>query len=175
MSGGLDYDVNVRSVGAAGSGCLDWRGRGVIGRFRTGFERESDADGRASTFGAVDGDRAAVLRHDALASPQPEPAAGNSAGHVAAAAEALEDMRQVGGRDADTLIRDGEDGERAVGSLFEVDPHHNGAPRRAVLDGVGNKILQYPRQPVGIPQSDHLGNSWPPAGVDARQRRPGTR
>src|SRR5215217_5626635 len=79
-----------------------------VRRLRNDRERQPDSDGRSLILSARDGDRSAMLGHDPLASPQAQPRANDTAGHIAATSEALEDMREVTRQDAHTLFSEGE-------------------------------------------------------------------
>src|SRR5207248_6437281 len=69
-----------------------------------GLDGELDGHGGAGALDAVDRDRAAVLLHHLARARQADAGPGDAPDHVAAAAEALEDARQVGRRDAQAAV-----------------------------------------------------------------------
>src|SRR3954463_2250220 len=75
---------------------------------------QPQGEGGALAFHALDGDRPAVLSDDLFGPGQADPGAGNVPLHVAATAKAVEDVRQIGGRNAQAAILDGHDSPAPV-------------------------------------------------------------
>ena len=84
-----------------------------------GAKRESDDERRALTFVAVDVDRAPVLLDHLPRAGQADPLAGEPADDIGRAMVALENARQVGGRDADAAVAGDVAGEPIAGRLGE--------------------------------------------------------
>src|SRR6185312_15807982 len=97
---------------------------------------------RAHALNAGNRDRAAVLFHDATAPPQAQPGARDATLHVAAAVEALEDVRQVIRGNADAFITDGDYPDSAHFPLLARNVGTYGPTSGAVLDGVRQQVLQ---------------------------------
>src|SRR5207244_10220620 len=101
--------------------------------------RQGDRERSAASRAADDVDLSAMRFGDPFANGEPEarsrPLAGAGARRVRAP-EAIEDVRQVTGRDADPGVGDAE-GEFAVGGT-ELQAH--AAARRRVFHGVGEEV-----------------------------------
>src|SRR2546430_367634 len=114
----------------SGLGVADWKGR---------LPRQGDGERGAASRTAHDVDPSAVRFGDPFANGEPQarprPHTGAGACRVGAP-EAVEDVRQVAGRDADPGVGDAE-GEFAVGGT-KLQAH--AAARRRVFHGVGEEI-----------------------------------
>src|SRR6185437_1990248 len=100
-------------------------------------ERQAHDHGGAVPFPAPERDAPAVLLHDLLHAGQPEPRAGNLPGHIAAAPEAIEDVRQVGGGDADARVAHRQHRPPAAAVLLPAQREADRPAGRAVLRRVG--------------------------------------
>src|SRR6476620_4177848 len=100
-------------------------------------ERQARADLRAASGCGGQHDVAAMELDQALDDGEAEPRAA-MARPIGAALEAFEDRRLIFGRDAATLILDGE-GKLVI---FAAAGQHDSAPRDREADGVGKEIIQ---------------------------------
>jgi hypothetical protein len=82
-----------------------------------GGKRESDGEGGALTFLAMDLDGAPVLLDDLPGAGQADPLAGEPADDIGRAVVALEDARQIRGRDPDAAVAHPDTGTRAAPPL----------------------------------------------------------
>ena len=88
---------------------------------------------------------------DALDDAEAEPVAADLTGlRFGAAIERLEDMRQIGWRDAEAPVTDGDAHRGAAAPVDLRRGHANPPPRPAVLQRVGDQVLQARPQPHGI-------------------------
>ena len=95
---------------------------------------------------AVNFDCATVLSNDLLGDGQTQPAAGRFRVDVGSAVEALEDARQILGRDAPTMIAYAQQGIVGMVVVDYSDTDLDTGPLRTVLDRVIDQIGEHSRQ-----------------------------
>src|SRR5262249_16940403 len=117
----------------------------ISGAARRGRKRHHDTCASAST--AFDGDLALVRVHDMPHHAQANAGASDLRIYRAAAAvERLEDVRQIGGVDANPAVRH----HHPKAAAIEIREYLNLSARWAVLDGVPDHILDRGSQRIGI-------------------------
>ena len=105
----------------------------------------------AGELAALDRDPAAMLLHDLSCTGKSDSGSGNHRG-VYGSPVALKDVRQIGLRDANTLVSNGERGPG--NAIFDPrEPHVDDSSVRAVLDCVGDQIVYDPLDSPGIPNA----------------------
>ncbi|MCD6059311.1 MAG: hypothetical protein K0Q89_2841, partial [Thermomicrobiales bacterium] len=90
--------------------------------------------------------------HDLLGPGQSDAGTGDPA-DVAAALVALEDLRQIGGGDANPFVLHHEQRVRDGVIRHRLDPERHRPPLWAVLDRVSQQIEDHPLDASGIPQT----------------------
>src|SRR5437762_11338802 len=96
-----------------------------------------------------------MLLDDLPSACEPDPRAADPTFDVPSPLEALEDTGQISSRNTQPLISDRQDSPWASDLLFR-DGHGDGAALGAVLDGVGEQILEDALQTHSIPGADQL-------------------
>ena len=137
------------------------RGRLTAVLLRLGRARQREPEDGAVAGLALDADAAAVRRHDLLADVQAEARAARR--RVGRAVEALEQARQVLGRDARPAVAHLEADAVALGGGAHVDA----AVRRRVTDRVGEEVRQHQSDAVGIGKHGPIDRGRPGFELDA--------
>ena len=105
-----------------------------------GDEGQPQGEGAALAFHALDGDRAAVLGDDLFGAGQPDPGAGNVPLHVSAPTEAVEDIGEIGGGNAQTAILDRHDCPVPVFVLFATGADDDVSPAGLYLMALSSML-----------------------------------
>src|SRR3954452_14538890 len=95
-----------------------------------------------------------MLSDDLFGSGQADPRAGNVLLHVAATAKAVEDVRQIGGGNAQAAILDRHDSPAPVFVLFAMRVNDDISTRRTVFDGVVEHVAPDPLDARSVRECD---------------------
>ncbi len=97
-----------------------------------------------------------MLRDDLLGAGQPDARTADAPRDVGAAPVALKDVRQVGGWNAHPFVTDRDHCPPAVRTLLSPHRHGDPATLRAVLDRVGQEVVEHSPEPRWIRRDDKL-------------------
>ena len=131
---------------------MRWYGLTCWSRHWLSDQRQTQREGGAFAGRAGDVQRAVMALHDPLRAGQTDTGAADAADDVAAAAEQLEDVGQILGRDAQTLVADDHRRPLLVGR--HVDAY--AAAVWAVLDGVPDQVVEHALEPSHVELTDKL-------------------
>src|SRR5205823_4002587 len=116
---------------------------------------QADGEGAALTLATLDADGATVLLDDFTHGGQAD-AHSAHATDVPGAVEPLENVAQVGDRNAHSLVAHGHDRPGAVIVLFPHAHDRDDASIRAVLDGIAEEVVHDSLQAREVPLADQL-------------------
>src|SRR5579875_478961 len=121
------------------------------------LHRQGHAHGCPCAKPAVDGHRAAVLLDDLPHAGESDAHAADAVAHVARTVIALEDVGQIGGRNADALILNLQHRAPGAGAFiaYTGKPHSDLSAVGAVFDGIGEQVVEHARQTARVPEPHH--------------------